>query len=468
MKLAIIVPYRDRRDDLDVFIPHMEKFLANKQIDYKIFVAEQSDDRAFNYGKICNAVFNEIKDDYDYFCFHDVDLLPLNDDADYSYKDTPTHLVFENENKEKILPYSQYFGGVVIFSKDDFIKVNGFGNDYWGKGYVDLDLLHRCLKSKITLTKNYDYEVKEMLKSDLKYRNITKKVSKIVLPENSIIVNRNSNVIATDFTLSFHYKEVRQNRNKIVIFRTLDVDDFQIFTINGQMILQFFDKGELFQIDINNEVDITQFNHFTFTHHYNKKEFIIYINGVEKFNINYTINYNFTKKNVILGDIDNSVKIELIDFKLFTKKLTKNEVNRNFYYGVKSNCFEFNKLTFYDNLTTFIDEHLNIWEIMGKTTSDKENLIIGEMSIVDVLNKQLNKVKYTPNKIKGRYEIRGNKFADIEKTYHPDIIENKKTYYDDLLANKINISKFGLKSVKYTLLNKIEHNNNTEWLKISL
>ena len=51
-------------------------------------------------------------------------------------------------------------------------------------------------------------------------------------------------------------------------------------------------------------------------------------------------NYNFTKKNVILGDIDNSVKIELVDFKLFTKKLTKNEVNRNFYYGVKSNCFE--------------------------------------------------------------------------------------------------------------------------------
>jgi hypothetical protein len=125
-----------------------------------------------------------------------------------------------------------------------------------------------------------------MLKSDLKYRNITKKVSKIVLPENSIIVNRNSNVIAADFTLSFHYKEVRQNRNKIVIFRTLDVDDFQIFTINGQMILQFFDKGELFQIDINNEIDIIQFNNFTFTHDYNKKEFIIYINGVEKFNIN--------------------------------------------------------------------------------------------------------------------------------------------------------------------------------------
>ena len=154
--------------------------------------------------------------------------------------------------------------------------------------------------------------------------------------------------------------------------------------------------------------------------------------------------------------------------KLFTKKLTKNEVSRNFYYGLKSDCFEFNKITFYNNLTTFIDQHLNVWEIMGKTTPNKENQIIGEISIIDEINKQFNSIKYTPNKIKGRYEIRGKKFADIEKTYHPDIMENKKTYYDDLLTNKINISKFGLKSVKYTLLNKIEHNNNTEWLKISL
>ena len=41
MRLAIIVPYRDRREDLDVFLPHMVEFLSNKQIDYKIFVAEQ-------------------------------------------------------------------------------------------------------------------------------------------------------------------------------------------------------------------------------------------------------------------------------------------------------------------------------------------------------------------------------------------------------------------------------------------
>jgi len=47
-KLAIIVPYRDRRDHLDIFIPHIQEFLNNKNIDYKIYVIEQSDDKPCN------------------------------------------------------------------------------------------------------------------------------------------------------------------------------------------------------------------------------------------------------------------------------------------------------------------------------------------------------------------------------------------------------------------------------------
>ena len=76
-KLAIIVPYRDRQAHLNVFIPHMNRFLANKGIDYTIFIAEQADDRPFNYGKLCNSAYTLLKDEYDYFCFHDVDQLPI-------------------------------------------------------------------------------------------------------------------------------------------------------------------------------------------------------------------------------------------------------------------------------------------------------------------------------------------------------------------------------------------------------
>ena len=91
-KLAIIVPYRDRQDHLDVFIPHMREFLKDKDIEYDIFIIEQSDDRPFNYGKLCNAAVKEISEEYTYFAFHDIDMLPISDECDYGWPEVPTHL----------------------------------------------------------------------------------------------------------------------------------------------------------------------------------------------------------------------------------------------------------------------------------------------------------------------------------------------------------------------------------------
>ena len=54
-KLAIIVPYRDREEHLARFVPHMDKFLSDKEIDYKIFVVEQGNDRPFNRGWLINV-----------------------------------------------------------------------------------------------------------------------------------------------------------------------------------------------------------------------------------------------------------------------------------------------------------------------------------------------------------------------------------------------------------------------------
>ena len=44
------------------------------------------------------------------------------------------------------LLYSTLFGGIVMFSKDNFAKVNGFSNLFWGWGAEDDDLYRRyCL-----------------------------------------------------------------------------------------------------------------------------------------------------------------------------------------------------------------------------------------------------------------------------------------------------------------------------------
>jgi hypothetical protein len=155
-KLAIIVPYRDRQEHLDVFVPHMHEFLKDKGIDYTIFIAEQTDDRPFNYGKLCNVVTKEVGKEYTYFAFHDIDMLPMNDECDYGYPDSPTHLATNVEAHNNELPYPQYFGGVVLISREDFENANGYSNEYWGYGYQDLDLLYRLQRSGAYLEKYYD------------------------------------------------------------------------------------------------------------------------------------------------------------------------------------------------------------------------------------------------------------------------------------------------------------------------
>jgi hypothetical protein len=41
-KVAIVVPYRKRKDQLDIFVGFMHPFLQRQQLEYTIFVVEQS------------------------------------------------------------------------------------------------------------------------------------------------------------------------------------------------------------------------------------------------------------------------------------------------------------------------------------------------------------------------------------------------------------------------------------------
>ena len=45
-----------------------------------------------------------------------------------------------------------YFGGVSILSSSDFIRINGFSNEYWGWGAEDDDLYRRLGLHQMTVT----------------------------------------------------------------------------------------------------------------------------------------------------------------------------------------------------------------------------------------------------------------------------------------------------------------------------
>lgn len=174
-KLAVVVPYRNREEHLKEFIPHMEKVLKEEGVPFEIFIIEQADNKPFNRAKLLNVGFSEAKD-YDYFAFHDVDMLPV--DSDYSYPDGPTHLSSEVEQFNWGLPYDGYFGGVTLFDKESFSKINGYSNEYWGWGAEDDDVLHRCmLKDVDTYRKECRYrslDHERNIERDQYFQNVNK------------------------------------------------------------------------------------------------------------------------------------------------------------------------------------------------------------------------------------------------------------------------------------------------------
>ena len=149
-KLGIVVPYRDREEHLKEFIPHMKNFLEVAQIPHKIIVVEQADEKSFNRAKLMNIGYDVLKDQCDYFCFHDIDLLP-EEGADYTWVDNPTHLSHYCSQFNYVLPYETLFGGVTMFNKADFNKVNGFSNIMWGWGGEDDEIRCRCDREGLTV-----------------------------------------------------------------------------------------------------------------------------------------------------------------------------------------------------------------------------------------------------------------------------------------------------------------------------
>ena len=150
-KLGIIVPYRAREIHLETFKKKMTQYLNARKMNYEIIVVHQDDAKLFNRGMLLNIGF-KIAESYecDYVVFHDVDMIPLI--VDYSYSDIPLHLATDfkgSEGEPKRELFEEYFGGVTLFPMEDFRKIDGYSNKYWGWGFEDDDLRYRCIKNDV-------------------------------------------------------------------------------------------------------------------------------------------------------------------------------------------------------------------------------------------------------------------------------------------------------------------------------
>ncbi len=179
-KGLIVVPYRDtpdgeRRKQLEKLLTFFDRYVDKNRINYVI--AEQDEDKPFNRGLLLNkAVSQNI--DYDYYIFHDVDLIPDSDllNEYYKYPKRPIHLGHRGQrwsvDKPVSWPVNKFIGGVFSINRDDIIKVNGFPNTFekWGK--EDDALSYRLYINDISV----DYPEKGAV-TDLENLNIPEKLA---------------------------------------------------------------------------------------------------------------------------------------------------------------------------------------------------------------------------------------------------------------------------------------------------
>lgn len=159
MSLSIIIPYRDRKEHLDILLPRLMHLLDDQ--DYEIIVVEQDDNKKFRRANLLNvgASLSTKK----ILVFHDVDYCPPQKVQYYDYDANPdvylpvrkVQFVRNDLSPRPELEIPQgyrhfingvddnFFGAVSAFRREAFFMINGFSSDFVGWGREDEDLRER-------------------------------------------------------------------------------------------------------------------------------------------------------------------------------------------------------------------------------------------------------------------------------------------------------------------------------------
>jgi hypothetical protein len=450
-KLGICIPYRNRKEHLEKLIPRLSEHLNKQGINHSFYIGHQVDDVLFNRGLMKNIAAKYAFDDgCDYIAWHDVDMLPY-DECDYSYPtENPIHIATKLSKYNYGLGYDQYFGGVVLFTKEQVEKTNGYSNEYWDWGQEDDDLFWRCYFEGFTTGDIYESHLNK------KVGNFNGIDSYITIPTNREI----STSLHNDHTISLlFYPE--QQPEKVPIWLVGDKEkkfiEYPILRKDGSWT---------WGVSFNNSraVTMTYFDSQNVQHY----------NWVKRFENMWTrvvITYNSEEKSVYFylnGELLSNLKgiKENKPFHIEKRLKGHNSINP-FLLGFcnHSNVFYKGKIS---EVKIYNEYHNNINEL-------NENSLVLDydfMENFDILN---NNVLITDEDIKvieniipfrreGRFECMyhvdegfvSGKWAKGETT-----ARNEKRFVTEMQQKKIDYKKDGIESMEYNLIEIIKENNIT-------
>jgi len=165
--VAIIVPYRNRPEQLKIFLGNLHPLLRRQELDYGIYIVNQTGNSPFNRATLLNVGFIEAMKDRSWDCaiFHDVDLLPEDDRNLYNCPLQPRHMSVAIDKFKYKLPYKTIFGGVTAMKSQQFRQLNGYSNEFWGWGGEDDDMSKRIRFHRLSITRyNSDIARYKMIK----------------------------------------------------------------------------------------------------------------------------------------------------------------------------------------------------------------------------------------------------------------------------------------------------------------
>ncbi|KAG7218640.1 hypothetical protein INR49_019969 [Caranx melampygus] len=145
-KLALVIPFRERFEELLVFVPFMHTFLNKKKIRHKIIVINQVDHYSVSHQRWLPGERER------HGLPGDARRGPaaLNDALDYGFpEDGPFHVA--SPELHPLYHYKTYVGGILLLTKRHYHMCNGMSNRFWGWGREDDEFYRRLRKAELQL-----------------------------------------------------------------------------------------------------------------------------------------------------------------------------------------------------------------------------------------------------------------------------------------------------------------------------
>ena len=454
-KLGICIPYRDRRTHLEELVNKLGKILTKKGIDHKFYVGHQVDDKLFNRGAMKNvAAQYAFNDGCDYIAWHDVDMIP-DENVDYSYpENNPIHIATQLSKYDYGMNYDQYFGGVILFAKEQVEKTNGYSNEYWDWGQEDDDLFWRCYYEGYTTGEVLnEYE-------DKTYAEFNGIDSHIELPTNREV----SSCLHNDHTISILFN-AEQQQEKVPIWLVGDIEhrfiEYPILRKDSSWTwgLSFNNSRAVSSMifDRMNNPIYTWSKRFEnlwtwFTVSYKKEtnEYSLYVN--DDLILNYMgVKYNEPRKLNEKLRLHDAIKPFLLGFCNHTNTRFKGKISELKIYDTPIDNITESPILHFDASKQFEGA------VYNNVAVDKENIKV----MRDVL----------PFRREGRYECLphidegfvNGKWAKGETT-----ARNEKRFVTEMQQGKIDYKNDGMSTLKYNLINTLMFEDNCLMINVTM